>query len=55
MKTSLKREENSQAVSESAEISIQEKPRKNMPKHMLIKLTKLKNKENTLKAAKEKQ
>lgn len=55
MKTSLKGKENSQTSSESAEIPIQEKPRKNIPKHMLIKLTKLKDKENILNSAKEKQ
>ena len=42
-------------VQESQRIPYNINPRRNMPKHILIKLTKIKHKERTLKAAREKQ
>ena len=47
--------ENSQSSSRVTRSPIQDKPRRNMPRHILIKLTKAKHKEWILKAAREKQ
>ena len=42
-------------VQEAQRVPYRINPRRNIPKHMLIKLAKIKDKEKTLKAAKEKQ
>ena len=46
---------NSQSSSRGTQSPIQDKPRRNTPRHTLIKLTKTKRKERILKAAREKQ
>ena len=45
--------ENSQSSPSSTKSPIQDKPRRNTPRHILIKLTKTKHKEKILKAARE--
>ena len=40
---------------QEAQVPYRINPRRNMPRHILIKLTKTKHKERTLKAAREKQ
>ena len=42
-------------VQEAQRVSYRINPRRNMPRHILIKLTKIKHKERILKAAREKQ
>ena len=42
-------------VQEAQRVPYRINPRRNMPRHMLIKLTKIKHKERILKAAREKQ
>ena len=46
---------NSQSVQEAQRVPYRINPRRNMPRHILIKLTKTKHKERILKAAREKQ
>ena len=55
MKTSLKWEGNSHPNPRNPESPKQDKPKANIPRHILIKLTKIKYKEQILKAARENQ
>ena len=55
MKTSQNGEGNSHPSPRNPESPKQDKPRRNTPRHILIKLTKIKHKEQILKAAREKQ
>ena len=55
MKTSLTWESKQSIKSRKCSIPNRINPRRNMPRHILIKLSKIKYKENTLKAAREKQ
>ena len=55
MKTSLKWERKYSPKSKKPRVSSRINPRRNTPRHILIKLTKIKHKEQILKAAREKQ
>ena len=55
MKTSLKGKEIITQVQETQRVPNRINPRQNTPRHILIKLTKIKHKEQILKAAREKQ
>ena len=55
MKTSLTRERIVNQVQEAQRVPYKINPRRNMPSHILIKLSKIKYKEKILKAAREKQ
>ena len=54
MKTYLNGERNSHPVQETQRVPNRINPRQNTPRHILIKLTKIKHKEQILKAAREK-
>ena len=58
MKTSgkeRKRKTNSQSIQEAQGVTYSINPRRNMPRHIVIKLSKIKYKEKILKAARENQ